>query len=128
LNVLAPVFAVLIGLGLLRPFAGRRAGWFIRFLAAYALAFFVAGQWAQTTLYAGCAIKTAESKYYVFPDSAFCLTRLSPVAANLAVVGWPRLAAICFAGAILCLVLGVRMVAPRGVFIDGADPDTAVRT
>ena len=128
LNVLAPVFAVLIGFGLFRPFAGRMAGWFVRFLAAYALAFFVAGQWAQTTLYAGCAIKAADSKYYVFPDSAFCLTRLSPVATNLAVVGWPYLAAICFVGAILCLVLGVRMVAPRGVFIDGADPDTAVRT
>jgi hypothetical protein len=127
-NVLAPVFAVLIGLGLHRPLAGRTAGWIARLLAAYALAFFVAGQWAQTTLYAGCAIKTAESKYYVFPDSAFCLTRLPALATNLSVVGWPRLAVLCFVGAILCLVLGVRMVSSRGVFADGADSDTAVRT
>ena len=127
-NVLAPVLAVLIGLSLMGPPAGRTAGWIVRLLAAYALAFFVAGQWAQTTLYAGCAVKTAESKYYVFPDSAFCLTRLSPLATNLAVVGWPRLAAVCFVAAMLCLVLGVKMVAPRGIFADRADQDTAVRT
>src|SRR5262245_14402678 len=67
-------------------------------------------------LYAGCAVKTADSMYYVFADGAFCLTRLSGLASTLAVVGCPRLAAVCFVAAILCLVLGVKLVAPDGLF------------
>ena len=125
LNVLAPVVAVLVGLGLTRPISSRTARWMIGFLAAYTLVFFVAGQWAQTTLYAGCAIKTADSKYYVFTEGAFCLTRLSEIATTLGVIGWPRLAAACFVAAILCLVLGVIVVAPRRwLFLDGAHPNS----
>jgi hypothetical protein len=81
--------------------------WTIGVLSVYALAFFVAGQWAQTSLYAGCAIKSAESKYYVFPDRAFCLTRLPEMASGLGVFGWPRLAAAFFVASMFCLVLGV---------------------
>ena len=81
--------------------------WILTALAGYALAFFVAGQWAQTTLYAGCSIKTADIKYYVFPDGWFCLTRLPDMAEHLGVIGWPVVSAACFLTAMLCLPLGV---------------------
>src|SRR5262245_21607372 len=106
-NVLAPVVAVVIGLGLRQPWLSRTEKWAIGVLSVYALAFFVAGQWAQTSLYAGCAIKTAESKYYVFPDRAFCLTRLPEMASGLGVLGWPRLAGALFVASLFCLVFGV---------------------
>jgi len=122
-HVLSPVFAVLVGLGLTRPISSRTARWTMTVLAAYALVFFMAGQWAQTTLYSGCAIKTADSKYYVFTHGAFCLTRLSDIVMTLGVIGWPRLAAACFVAAILCLARGLILVAPhQWLFVDGDLP------
>lgn len=105
-SVLAPVFAVLVGLGFKKPISTRSGQWIAGLLAVYAFAFFVVGQWAQTTLYGGCAIKTATSKYYVFPDSTFCLTRLPDLTRNLDVIAWPLLAGACFVAGTACLLLG----------------------
>jgi hypothetical protein len=113
-SVLAPVVAVLFGLGLKRPIVSGPARWIVGLLAAYALAFWVAGQWAETALYSGCAIKTANSKYFVFSDDQFCLTRLPGIVRNLTVIGWPILAAGCFVAGLFCLLLGVKALWPAG--------------
>jgi hypothetical protein len=106
-NVLAPMMTLLVGLGLRDSLRSRMARAMTGGLAAYALLFFVAGQWAQTALYAGCAIKTAHSKYYVFPDGWFCLTRLGDMTRTLDVIGWPIPAAVCFLLGIICLLAGL---------------------
>jgi hypothetical protein len=98
---------LLVGLGLKDSLRSRMARVMVGGLAAYALVFFVAGQWAQTALFAGCAIKTAHSKYYVFPDGWFCLTRLSEMTRTLDVIGWPIPAAVCFLLGIICLLAGL---------------------
>jgi hypothetical protein len=112
-NILAPAITVLFGFGLQDAISRRWTRWLAAVLGAYAALFFIAGQWAQTTLYAGCAIKTAENKYYVFPDSYFCFNRMSDVSSHLSVIGWPGAAATCFLIGLLCLALGTRSLMSR---------------
>ena len=112
-NILAPSIAVLFGFGLQDAMSRRSTRWLIAGLGVYAGLFFVAGQWAQTTLYAGCSIKTAENKYYVFRDAYFCLNRLSDLHSHLSVIGWPVAALTCFLIGLFCLALGVRSLTSR---------------
>jgi hypothetical protein len=112
-NILAPAITVLFGFGLQDAISRQWTRWLAAVLGAYAALFFIAGQWAQTTLYAGCAIKTAENKYYVFPDAYFCFNRMSDASSHLSVIGWPGAAATCFLIGLLCLALGTRSLMSR---------------
>ena len=111
LNILAPVLAVLFGLGMTEPIRRRSTRWLIAALAGYAGCFVIAGQWAQAALFAGCAIKTADSKYYVFPDRLYCLSHVGDVSAHLSVIGWPTAAFVCFLAGILSLAFGLTRIA-----------------
>lgn len=106
LNVLAPLLAVGMAIGVVRA---ERSGWeriVLGVLVIYSGFFLLAVLWAQMALFAGCAVKD-DHKYYQFTGRLFCLDRIGTVVDHLSVLGWPTVALASFGIGFLCLTAGL---------------------
>lgn len=107
LHILAPLFAFVFAFGLAEIKNNRI--WkrkLLNCLLAYAVFFLIVVNWMQMVMFAGVAIK-GDNKYYQFQDHAAGLMRAADVLTRLEVLGWPLLAAICFGGGLLCLIVSL---------------------
>lgn len=120
LNVLAPLLAVGMGVGVVRAERSGRERIVLYVLVFYSGFFLLAVLWAQMALFAGCAVKD-DHKYYQFTGHLFCLDRIGTVVDHLSVLGWPTVGLASFGIGFLCLTAG--LVA----FVQGERPRPADR-
>jgi hypothetical protein len=96
-------------------------GWYLHMpffigLLLYAVLFQIMALWAQVALYTGCAIKTDDS-FYAFPGHFFCLDQVPVLLDRLSVLGWPVLAAVGFGGGLICVLLLMRVLRGKLVYL-----------
>ena len=103
LHILTPWTALTLGIGAISLLQHRRARLVLIGFLCYAVLFQMIALWAQLSLFTGCATK-GDDKYYAFSGHAFCLDQASLLMDRLAVLGYPHLAAIGFAGGLMCMV------------------------
>lgn len=107
LHILMPWLASAIGIGILATekhnTSNWAARWLLRGLLLYAVCYQLLAIWSQFALFTGCATK-GDDKYYAFSGEVFCLDQFPLLAARLAILGWPYLAAIGFTGGALCFL------------------------
>jgi hypothetical protein len=109
LHILMPWAAPALGLGIQRLLDRPWRRTVMVGLIIYAVLFQAMALWAQIALFTGCAVKN-EQKYYAFSGHLLCLDESATVFHRLAIVGWPSLAGVCFAGGLICAAcLAVRL-------------------
>ena len=118
LHILMPWIAPALGIGAISLLQHRRSRLILIGVLFYAVLFQMIALWAQLALFTGCATK-GDDKYYAFSGYTFCLDQAPLLMDRLAVLGYPHLAVIGFAGGLMCmvwLVLGVGKIPnPRAI-------------
>jgi 4-amino-4-deoxy-L-arabinose transferase-like glycosyltransferase len=106
LYVQAPVAAIATSYGMARITQKPKPRLLLLTLLFYATIFLLIVLWSQAALFGGCAARNAYY-FYQFPDDSYCLDHWRDIASNLAILGWPFLAAFAFGGGFLSLWLGL---------------------
>ena len=116
LHILMPWVAPVLGIGISSLLEIRHFKPFFIGLLLYAVLFQIMALWAQVALYTGCAIKTDDS-FYAFPGHFFCLNQVPILVDRLSVLGWPVLAAVGFGGGLICVLLLMRVLRGKLVYL-----------
>jgi hypothetical protein len=99
LHSFAPVLAPLLGYGLAGAGTSRPLRGPMRMLLGYPVVFLPIAFGIQALFFAGCGGPSAPgSSFYYLPSAASCATSPWAIVDNLAVLGFPRAAAVLFAG------------------------------
>jgi hypothetical protein len=111
-----PWVAPILGIGITSLLEFRHFKPYFIGLLLYAAFFQIVALWAQVTLFTGCAVKTDDS-FYAFTGHFFCLDQVPVLLERLSVLGWPVLAAVGFGGGLICVLLLMRVLRGKLVYL-----------
>jgi hypothetical protein len=116
LHILLPWVAPVLGIGTLSLLQNFRTKPLFVGLLFYAVPFQIMALWSQLALFTGCATK-GEDKSYTFSGHIFCLDQIPILVDRLSVLGWPVLAAVGFGGGLICVLLLMRVLRGKLVYL-----------